>query len=207
MDEACHEALYAFFSPTGRLWKVCRSDLHEQMKPVRFRGTANSDMVVPQLMAYQEMLSITFYITLLSLLLLPCNASTSCPCGWKLANGNQHFTHRLFNDFGRFSRREDLSHHWLVNGYFRRSDNPKIRLNQQFGVENVQIDGSVLTLTQRGYSSADSARNKATSVAGIQSRTLEILHGSFRTVMKIEGATGGAVGSFFWYHVRNILVV
>lgn len=154
-----------------------------------------------------EMLSITIYIILLSLLLLPTNASTSCPCGRKLAKSNQHFTHRLFNDFGLFSGLEDLKYHWLVNGYFRRSENPGIRLSQQFAIEIVQIDGSMLTLTQSGYSDADLRTIKAISVAGIQSKALQILHGSLRTVMRIEGATEGAVGSFFWYHVRTIFAV
>jgi hypothetical protein len=151
------------------------------------------------------MLSINFYITLLSLLLIPSNASKPCPCGWKLRNGNQHFTHRLFNDFSKFSQREDLNRQWLVNGYFRPSDNLDIRLNQQFDIQNVQIDDNLLTLKQPGYSDADLRMNKSISVAGIQSKALEILHGSFRAVMKIDGATGGAVGSFFWYHVGIIL--
>ena len=152
------------------------------------------------------MLLITSYIALLSFILIPSNASKLCPCGWKLRDSNEHFTHRLLNDFGKFSRREDLNHQWLVNGYFRPSDNLDIRLNQQFDIQNVQVGDGVLTLKQPGYSRADLHMKKAISVAGIQSRALEILHGSFRVVMKIEGATGGAVGSFFWYHVRMIFV-
>jgi hypothetical protein len=152
---------------------------------------------------YTTMLLITSYISLLSLLFLRTSASKLCACGWKLRDSNERFTHRLYNDFSKFSRRDDLSHDWLVNGYFRQSDNLAIRLDQQFDTNNVQINGGLLTLKQPGYSDDDLRMSKAISVAGIQSRELKILHGSFRTVMKIEGATGGAVGSFFWYHVRN----
>lgn len=150
------------------------------------------------------MLLIIFYSALFTTLFPFCTVSTPCPCGWKLRDGNGLFTHRLYNDFSKFSQREDLNHQWLVNGYFRQSDNLAIRLSQQFDVENVQVEAGLLTLKQPGYSDEDLRQNKAISVAGIQSRTLDILHGSFRTVMKIEGATGGAVGSFFWYHVSSL---
>ncbi len=151
------------------------------------------------------MLLLTFYIILLILPFPSSTASIPCPCGWKLRSGNEHFTHHLYNDFSKFSRREDLSRDWLINGYFRQSDNLAIRLNQQFGVQNVQVNRGLLNLKQPGYSDEDMRQNKAISIAGVQSKALEILHGSFRTVMKIEGATGGAVGSFFWYHVRRFL--
>jgi hypothetical protein len=149
------------------------------------------------------MLSITFYLISLTLSVASSNASKLCPCGWKLHDSNERFTHRLYNDFRKFSQREDLNREWLINGYFRPSDNLAIRLNQQFDVQNVEVNGGLMTLKQPGYSDEDLRRNKAISVAGIQSKALAILHGSFRTVMKIEGATGGAVGSFFWYHVRR----
>lgn len=149
------------------------------------------------------MLSIISFTTLLGLLVSSCRASRPCPCGWRLYDSHDRFTHRLFHDFSKSSQREDLDRHWLINGYFRQADNLDVRLNQQFEVQNVQVKNGLLTLKQQGYSDEDLRTRKPISVAGIQSRTLEILHGSFRIVMKMEGATGGAVGSFFWYHVRR----
>lgn len=151
------------------------------------------------------MLLITLYTVLLTTLFPSYTASEPCPCGWKLRNGDGHFTHRLYNDFSKFSQREDLNRQWLINGYFRQSDNFAIRLDQEFDVQNVQVKNGLMTLKQPGYSDEDLREKKAISVAGVQSKELEILHGSFRAVMKIEGATGGAVGSFFWYHVRQLL--
>lgn len=87
------------------------------------------------------MLLIIFFSALFTMLSPSCAVSTPCPCGWKLQDGNGLFTHHLYNDFSKFSGREDLDRQWLVNGYFRQSDNLAIRLNQQFDVENVQVVG------------------------------------------------------------------
>lgn len=38
------------------------------------------------------------------------------------------------------------------------------------------------------------------SIAAIQSRTLDMLHGTYRIVFKLEGSHGGACAGFFWYH-------
>jgi len=38
------------------------------------------------------------------------------------------------------------------------------------------------------------------SIAGIQSRRLDMLHGSYRTIFKVEGSSGGSCAGFFWYH-------
>ena len=64
-------------------------------------------------------------------------------------------------------------------------------------LENVQIEDGNLVLIQRAYSEEDAEARNAVGVAGIQSKTLDILHGTFRTTMKIEGANGGSVASFF----------
>ena len=123
------------------------------------------------------MLLIIFSAILLNVLIPSSSASKPCSCGWKLPHGNGIFTHRLYNDFSKFTQREDLTRYWLINGYFRQSDNFAIRLNQQFDAQNVQLKDGLLTLKQTGYSDEDLRKSNAISVAGVQSKALEILHG------------------------------
>lgn len=150
------------------------------------------------------MLSSILSLVLLVYIPLVIASSTSCPCGWRLRDKTTVFTHRLHNDFSRFSSPKQLSRQWLINGYYRGSVNAAVQQHQQFEVTNVALENGVLTLKQPGYSDEDRIANKPVRVAGIQSRNVDILHGSFRTILKIEGASGasgGSVGSFFWYHV------
>ena len=144
---------------------------------------------------------------LLSILHLALAAQAPlCPCGWKLATGEQ-YTHRIYKDFSRFSdvtrnivtdrKAKPFTDEFLINGYKRPADNPDIRVDMQFSPNNVQLKDGNLLLIQRAYSQADAKARKAVSIAGIQSRTLDILHGTFRTTMKIEGTNGGTVASFF----------
>ncbi|KIW87336.1 uncharacterized protein Z519_11972 [Cladophialophora bantiana CBS 173.52] len=55
-------------------------------------------------------------------------------------------------------------------------------------------------MRQRGFSRADFDAYSTVSIAGIQSRRLDMLHGTYRTVFKVEGSEGGACAGFFWYH-------
>ena len=142
-------------------------------------------------------------LLLISLINVPLATSSSlpCACGWQLRDNRTLFTHRLHNDFSQYSYRKDLNRDWLINGYYRESDNFAVRQHQQFDVENVKLENGILALKQSGYSDEDRVDNKPVLIAGIQSKRIDILHGSFRTVLKIEGDSGGSVGSFFWYHV------
>lgn len=56
-------------------------------------------------------------------------------------------------------------------------------------------------MKQKGYSKADQERFNHVSIAGMQTRATDILHGTFRIEMKVEGYNGGSCASFFWYHV------
>jgi hypothetical protein len=56
-------------------------------------------------------------------------------------------------------------------------------------------------MKQRGLTQAEFDAYGTVSIAGIQSRRLDMLHGSYRTVFKLEGSHGGACAGFFWYHV------
>jgi len=55
-------------------------------------------------------------------------------------------------------------------------------------------------MRQRAYSKLDYDRFNPVSIAGIQTRATDILHGTFQVEMKLEGYNGGSCASFFWYH-------
>ena len=151
-------------------------------------------------------LSIIIY-TLLSILhLAQAGGPPICPCGWRTETGEM-YTHRIYNNFKEYPdvtvdiltdpQAKPFTEEFLINGYPRPADNPAIRVDMQFSPENVQIEDGNLVLIQRAYSEEDAEARNAVGVAGIQSKTLDILHGTFRTTMKIEGAHGGSVASFF----------
>jgi hypothetical protein len=129
-----------------------------------------------------------------------------CPCGWRLSTG-EHYTHRIHNNFKDYPDvikdiltnpvAKPFTDEFLINGYARPADNPTIRVDMQYSHDNVQFRDGNLLLIQRAYSAEDAIARKAVGVAGIQSRALDILHGTFRTTLKVEGATGGSVASFF----------
>lgn len=86
---------------------------------------------------------------------------------------------------------------WMLYDFWDNSDNSEIRLNAKYEARNIAIKNGHLQLTQRGYSEADKKAFRPMSVAGIQSREVKILYGTFRVMMKVEGANGGSCASFF----------
>lgn len=46
-------------------------------------------------------------------------------------------THRINNEFSKFSQREHLNHQWLVNSYFRQSVNLAIRCRERAGIGRI----------------------------------------------------------------------
>lgn len=137
-------------------------------------------------------------------------SKTNCPCGWQLADGSARFTNRLYHDFSQFPSATDITSNpkakqfsqlWDINNYTLRTNDPVHAHDQRFISDNVIFSDGYLQLIQPGYSAADAAANNPVQIAGIQTKTLDILHGSFRIEIKITGSNGGAVGSFFWYHV------
>jgi hypothetical protein len=151
-------------------------------------------------------LSILIYSLLSILHLAQAGGPPICPCGWRAETGEM-YTHRIYNNFKEYPdvtvdiltdpQAKPFTEEFLINGYPRPADNPAIRVDMQFSPENVQIEDGNLVLIQRAYSEEDAEARNAVGVAGIQSKTLDILHGTFRTTMKIEGANGGSVASFF----------
>ncbi|EXJ59931.1 hypothetical protein A1O7_04079 [Cladophialophora yegresii CBS 114405] len=55
-------------------------------------------------------------------------------------------------------------------------------------------------MKQRGLTQTEFDDYGTVSIAGIQSRRLDMLYGSYRTVFKLDGSDGGACAGFFWYH-------
>ena len=81
---------------------------------------------------------------------------------------------------------------WMIYDYWQRADNPAIRIDAKYDISNVQIKDGNLLMRQNGYKG-----DSHISMAGLQSRRLDILYGTFRTVFKVEGNDGGSCASFF----------
>ena len=58
-------------------------------------------------------------------------------------------------------------------------------------------------MLQNAYSEIDLELFNPVHIAGMQTRATDILHGTFRTEMKVFGYDGGTCASFFWYHVGS----
>lgn len=88
---------------------------------------------------------------------------------------------------------------WIIYDYWQRADNSDIRIDAKYDHGNVQVKDGTLLMTQKGYQSGE----PYISMAGIQSKRLDIEHGTFRTVFKVTGDAGGSCASFFWYRVSH----
>ena len=150
------------------------------------------------------------YLSALALLISLAAAAGRCQCGWRVKDPPAYFTHRIHNDFSKYPDAKDLNWNptsasfaesWMVMDYNYPADNLAVRRDKRYASENVEIKDGQLIFTQRAYSDADFQANKAVSVAALQKRAVDVLHGTFRATMKIEGHKGGSVGSFFWYSV------
>lgn len=151
---------------------------------------------------------ISYYLTTLSFLivlaLLLSRVAATCECGYIVGDTDEYFTHIIYNNFSRPTAdiRDDFFQNWVIQtwnatpGSHKKSTFPVLHEEENVGLQN----GS-LVLQQKGYSNADRQLHRNVSVAAIASQRTDILHGSFRAVIKVEGAKGGSVGGFFWYHV------
>ena len=154
---------------------------------------------------------VTLAVVLLLLFLTSITNAATCQCGWRMKDSAELFTHRIFSDFQQYPDAKSLpdnpnasafSTRWWINSWSRASKNLSTHSNMQYDPKNVEIRRGTLVLKQSGYTAEDRFMNKSVTVAGVQSKNVDILYGSFRTVMKIEGArNGNAVGAFFWNHV------
>lgn len=85
----------------------------------------------------------------------------------------------------------------MVYDYWQRADNPAFTIDAKYDSSNVAIHDKLLKLQQRGFTDSDRAAGKHISMAGLQSRRLDIIHGTFRSTFKVEGSSGGSCASFF----------
>lgn len=81
-----------------------------------------------------------------------------------------------------------------------------MRLDTKYDWTNTAIQDKHLVLRQRAYSPEDLKAYRPVSIAGIQSRAVDLLHGTYRTTFKLEGSKGGACAGFFWYRVCLLAV-
>ena len=91
----------------------------------------------------------------------------------------------------------------MIYDFWKNADNPNIRLNTKYDAQNVQIKDRLLHMVQKAYTDLNLDRWDPVSISGMQTRATDILHGTFRTELKLEGYNGGSCASFFWYHVSD----
>jgi len=136
--------------------------------------------------------------------------AVKCPCGWRFKTHNATYTHRLSTDFSTFAdarpalddpKAARFNGDWMIYDFEQHSDNAAIRLNAKYDFENVEIVDKHLVMKQRAFSQADFEAYRTVSMARIQSRRIDMTHGTYRTTFKLEGYHGGACAGFFWYHV------
>lgn len=139
-----------------------------------------------------------------------CSSAVKCPCGWRFKAHNTIYTHRLSTDFSASPdarpalndpQAASFNRDWMIYDFEQRADNPTIRLNAKYDFENVEIVDKHLIMKQRAFSQADFDAYRTVSMARIQSRRIDMTHGTYRTVFKLEGNHGGACAGFFWYRV------
>jgi hypothetical protein len=136
-------------------------------------------------------------------------AGSDCACGYRIRGTDDVYTHRIEYDFSQIDDTKDLlksedtnvkafMKDFMVYDYWQRADSAEIRIDAKYDTSNVRIQDGKLWLQQQGYNEGSHI-----SMAGIQSRRLDIQLGTFRTVFKVEGDDGGSCASFFWYKVSD----
>ncbi|ETN45358.1 uncharacterized protein HMPREF1541_09189 [Cyphellophora europaea CBS 101466] len=83
---------------------------------------------------------------------------------------------------------------WMIYDYWQRADDPAIRVDAKYNHQNVRVQDGSLLLLQKGFTDGTHV-----SMAGIQSKRIDILHGTFRAIFKVTGDSGGSCAGFFWY--------
>ncbi|KAK2744880.1 hypothetical protein FQN55_006442 [Onygenales sp. PD_40] len=129
-----------------------------------------------------------------------------CECGFAINDTNDYFTHVIYNNFSSFSpsrtlrSNPDFTRDWVVQKWGIQPQNWATPLAIDNQEDNVFLQGGNLVLRQEGYSKEHILHGSNVSVASIASQNGDIIHGSFRVELKMENATGGSCGGFFWYH-------
>lgn len=140
-------------------------------------------------------------------LLLVKLVRAQCECGYWMDETGDYYTHAIYNNFSTYTPATVASNNpifawdWVVQGWGMPYVSRIMPLTIQNTLENVYIEDGNLILKQTGYPTEGVMTGRNVSVSSISSRLGDIYHGSFRTEMKVEGATGGSVAGFFWYHV------
>lgn len=112
------------------------------------------------------------------------------------------YTHRILQNFTKQTdvvkmltdeKAKSFRDEWQLYDYWQLADNPDIRIDAKYDHGNVQIKNGELLLLQKGYREGQSH----ISMSGIQTKRVDIAHGTFRTVFKVTGDDGGSCASFF----------
>lgn len=98
---------------------------------------------------------------------------------------------------------QSFNDQWMVYDYWQHPDNPDIRLEAKYDVGNVRIQDKMLQLQQLGFEDSNDRKSHYVSMAGLQTRRQDIMHGTFRATFKVEGANGGSCAAWFWHRVST----
>ncbi|PGG98479.1 hypothetical protein AJ79_08851 [Helicocarpus griseus UAMH5409] len=129
----------------------------------------------------------------------------SCECGFYMNDTRDYFTHIIYNNFSAFPATKplrsnpDFAQNWVIQEWSVPPGNWVTPLGISNKEENVFLKDGNLVLRQQGYSKENILKGANVSVASIASASGDIIHGSFRAEFKMENATGGSCGGFFWY--------
>lgn len=138
-------------------------------------------------------------------------ADSNCPCGWIDDASGLVYTHRIKHDFSTWPdvvdlkkdvRAKALMDDFMIYDFAKASDNHDVRLDVEYEASNIQVKNGAMIMKQKGYTVEDHKKWNPVSISGLQTRNIDILHGSFRVEMKLSGFEGSTCASFFWYHVR-----
>ncbi|KAK2756092.1 hypothetical protein FQN54_005499 [Arachnomyces sp. PD_36] len=127
--------------------------------------------------------------------LLSSLAAANCQCGYVMNDTGEYFTHLIHNNFSGSTTDvgDNFFQNWIIQTWSAGpSTNKKAKLSVTHKEENVGIRDGALILRQKGYSREDRQLGRNVSVAAIASSRTDILHGSFRAEMKVQGAKGGS---------------
>lgn len=140
-------------------------------------------------------------------MILTVGINAACECGFRMSDTGQYFTHIIYTNFSRLASTKTLAsnpefkRNWAIQKWNMPAVNWATPLPIHNQEQNVYLENGNMVLRQVGYPKEGILVGRNVSIASVAGLSNDVLHGSFRTEMKIEGANGGSVGAFFWYHV------
>ncbi|EEP77284.1 predicted protein [Uncinocarpus reesii 1704] len=143
---------------------------------------------------------------LLPVVLFAIVVNAACECGFRMNDTRHYFTHIIYSNFSQYSPAKRLTsnpefkRNWAIQQWSMPSISWATPLPVQNLQENVYLEDGTMILRQIGYPKEGVLAGRNVSIASVAGQSGDLFHGSFRTEFKLEGADGGSVAAFFWYH-------